>query len=194
MDIVHEYEKLYRQFEFERIGLFRCIKNAFRVEVVAYVGASIHIAPSFVFRRVIYIDNSQLATEFYAHENKIIEYIQARKEYRAKPSLKFLNKDYRQIQELKEEYDLVIALYAPDSLTSALKMTKMRGVVVYLPLPSEDRELVQEDVVEIGTIVLSKGKYEYVEGRRRKKASSRRKSQKAVFIENNEYYVLKKMS
>jgi hypothetical protein len=67
MDIVYEYEKQYRQLEFERIGLFCCIKKAFEVDSVVYIGSSIHIAPSFVFRHVTYIESGPTADEFCSH-------------------------------------------------------------------------------------------------------------------------------
>jgi hypothetical protein len=97
---------------------------------------------------------------------------------------------YDGIWELNENHDMVISVFAQKSLDGALMISKKLGTIVYLPLPGEERESMREGIVESGSIVFIRGRYEYIEGRKREKARQRGQAE-AVFAENNEYYVLK---
>ena len=64
-EIKYNYKKYYENIQFERIGLFNCIKNNFKIDNVIYLGSSIHITPSFIFPNVTYVDTSELSSLFF---------------------------------------------------------------------------------------------------------------------------------
>lgn len=194
MDVKRAYETLYLEHGLERTGLFACLRKTFpAAEAVAYPGSSIHLAPSFVFRNVTYIDRMETTIRFFRHTDEVRAYVNTRKTYREEPRIRFHALDYSVIPDgMKDSFDLAFALYAPGALPAAAALVKPGGIVAYLPLPQEERTGTPAGLVQVGVIAGNRDRYRYVEDPAPRTAAGRRRNRKAVFVENHLYRVYRK--
>src|SRR4030042_1040311 len=88
------YDRLYRDIDFERAGLFASICKKYNPKRVVYVGSSIHVTPSFYFRNVTYADDSQLAQSFFSDKRDVAIFIGENKKYRGASQFEYYNIDY----------------------------------------------------------------------------------------------------
>ena len=106
------YQEFYIDRDYELVAMFRLLNERFKIQKVLYPGSYVHIAPSFIFPDVTYVDSFKKAQPFFA--NPIVaEYIKKRKEYPQEARFSFLPIDYRKELGLeKESFDLLVSLYA----------------------------------------------------------------------------------
>lgn len=195
MDPKRAYESLYLENGLERTGLFACLRKTFpAAEAVAYPGSSIHIAPSFVFRNITYIDRNENAVSFFRNIDQVRAYVNARKTYRGEPRIGFFELDYTEIPErLNDCFDLVLALYAPGVLQAAAALARPGGIVVYLPLPQEERTEPPAVLSPVGAVTGNRARYRYEENSDPRTAGQRR-NRKPVFVEDHRYRVYRKLA
>ncbi len=106
------YKEYYIDRDYELDGLFRLLNERFNIRRVLYPGCYVHIAPSFIFPHVTYVDSFRKSQPFF-NDPSVIPYIEERKEYQQEPQVNFLLKDYRKDLPLEQEsFDLLISLYA----------------------------------------------------------------------------------
>jgi len=105
------YWKMYVEPRFERTALFTLLRQQFACESVLYPGCSIHIAPSFVFPHVVYVDRSPEAIQFFADTAAIQAYIDSKKKYKRSAYFRFIAQDYTLPLE-EQSFDLLLALFA----------------------------------------------------------------------------------
>ena len=193
MNVQFEYEKMYSVNNFERIDLFKCISKTNNIQTVLYLGSSIHISPSFVFKNVTYIDKSDCANEFFKCKEDIIDYINSRKIYNQTPYISFINVNYNTDMKLiYQKYDLVISINSYNSFESSIKYIRKDGILLFLPLPQESKvSRKNEHIKYIGKIIFKGNKYRYVKDEEIVNKKSI-KNKNIVFQENNEYEVYKK--
>lgn len=184
------YNKYFSNIDFERLGLFKCIKSEFQPESVIYIGSSIHITPSFVFQNVTYVDKSLMAREFFKEESDVKLIINRNKQYQLQSYIEFYNIDYLKSDiERGYQYDIGISLFTSNTLEGLEKYIKPGGLLIFLPLSGKTED--------IGNCFTYKGyinfnkKYNYHEGRPSKDIS-RVVSGNTIFRENNIYEVYKK--
>lgn len=159
--IQNHYRKFYESVAFERVGLFECAKREFGDGEVLYLGSSAHITPSFIFRNVTYLDHSEISRDFFSDLGAVRQFIESRKRYQPSPTLAYVDADYTS-RKAHKRYDLVWAIFSPGSLTAAQSYVNRGGILVYLPLPSEEgKSDFAPEFEEIGMIRLVKGKYKY---------------------------------
>jgi hypothetical protein len=136
--IERQYDSLYRALGLERQGLFRLLQRQFNPQQVVYLGSSIHVTPSFFFPHVRYVDNGAQSRAFFAGMNAVNAFVSQRKQYRQAPYLHYVHVDYRTWTPGPfERGDLVLALYAPGALLVVANYLQRHGLLVYLPLPSD---------------------------------------------------------
>ena len=152
---------MYESIEFERIGLFECLKSEFGERNILYLGSSVHVTPSFVFSNVTYVDNSENTRDFFKDETAVRQFVKRKKVYRHEPKIKYVNADYN-TGELSKQHDLILALFAPGSLGAASRAASRNALIVYLPLPSENRASeITKDLKITGSVQMKNGKYQY---------------------------------
>ena len=106
------YTKYYIEREYEQTDLFRMLRQTYTISRVIYPGSYLHIAPSFVFPDVVYIDAGTRAQRAFDLDT-VHAYICQRKEYHDVPHIAFYGRDYRQlIPTLVQSCDLLISQYA----------------------------------------------------------------------------------
>lgn len=161
--IEQHYWTYYESIEFERLGLFECVRNEFGDGEVLYLGSSAHVTPSFIFQNVTYNDISVTSRKFFSDLDTVNTFVKKRKKYSSSPYLMYIEEDYNREITVKQ-YDLVFSLFSPGSIGATSQYVKQGGFVVYLPLPSENRITNSgRRLIEKGHIRVLKGKYRYLE-------------------------------
>jgi hypothetical protein len=87
------YQKYYLDKQDERLELFTMLQQEFALASALYAGSFVHIAPSFVIPRVIYLDNDKRLKRFFA-DPEVKAYIEARKTYTQGSSFMAYQQDY----------------------------------------------------------------------------------------------------
>lgn len=124
------YKKYHIDRDDERLGLFLEIAEKFNIRSVLYPGSFVHIAPSFVFPRVFYIDSYKKA-KFFFEDPSVYEYICKNKIYKDKPEIFFQLKNYmRSIEAPEGSFDLLISQYAGFVSQGSKKYLKVGGILL----------------------------------------------------------------
>ena len=87
------YKKYHTDNENERLGLFLILSEKFHIKSALYAGSFVHITPSFVFPKVVYVDNNKQAKVFF-NDPTIYEFISKKKHYIGKPKISFHYKNF----------------------------------------------------------------------------------------------------
>lgn len=96
----------------ERLALFRGLVEHFGVTNALYPGSFVHVTPSFVIRRVVYVDSDRRAQAFF-EDPRVLDLVDERREYEARPTVGFHRCDYREpLDQLDSSFDLLISQYA----------------------------------------------------------------------------------
>lgn len=106
------YERYYGGDKARR-GVFSAIAAWNRPTRVLYPGGFIHLAASFEFPDVTYVDTDRNAKKFFAARRQVLELIEREKTYRGSPHVAFLGESYEGPLDLQEEsFDLLVSLFA----------------------------------------------------------------------------------
>ena len=109
---------------------FRVINNSFSPEKVLYPGSWIHLTPSLVFPRVVYVDLS-LNMQRTLSSPDLLHYIEDHAEYQGKPKIKFYQSNYRSnFGEEKASFDLLISL-SSGLVSQACAQYLKKGAVLF---------------------------------------------------------------
>lgn len=101
-----EYYKLYYQGKYDpMIKLFDYLKKTFEIKTVVYPGSFIHVAPSYVFPHVTYLDVYPNIESFFVEE-EVVQYLEYHKFYEEENQWVFQPESYMMH---KGTYDLVIS-------------------------------------------------------------------------------------
>lgn len=107
------YKKYYIDRQFERTEVFRALKKKYLIENVLYPGSFVHITPSFVFRKTVYVDNDKGAKNFFKDITLVKDIVNTRKFYKQESEIQFLGLSYNNPMPFeKESFDLLISHYA----------------------------------------------------------------------------------
>ena len=106
------YEE-YRKTPGERLAIFSVLSERFPIERVLYPGSYLHLAPSFVFPDVTFVDTDRRAREFFRDTALVQEIVTSRKIYSQAPAVMFCEGDYNAELPLPiGSFDLLVSLYA----------------------------------------------------------------------------------
>ena len=95
----------------------------------------LHVTPSFWLQHVVYVDRHGRAGRFFADEEGVRRFVNARRHYRPPAYLRFLSADYTRPLPLPEaSFDLLLALYAPG-------VSRLRAVPQAWRLAADQRPL-----------------------------------------------------
>ena len=106
------YKEFYIDRDYELVALFRLLNERFDIHKVLYPGSYVHIAPSFIFPEVVYVDSFHKAKSFF-DEPEVANFLKQRKEYQQEAHFTFSPQDYQKYLDLEpSSFDLLISLYA----------------------------------------------------------------------------------
>jgi hypothetical protein len=124
------YKEFYIDRDYELVALFRLINERFDIHKVLYPGSYVHIAPSFIFPEVVYVDSFQKTKPFF-DEPEVAGYIKQRKEYQQEAHFTFLPQDYQDDLDLElSSFDLLISLYAGLITPACKRYVKSGGLIL----------------------------------------------------------------
>ena len=124
------YKKYHIDREDERLGLFTILADKFKIKNALYPGSFVHITPSFVIPKVVYVDNYKKTKKLFS-DPTLIEFISKKKLYKEEAVIAFHFKDYQKdIEEPKESFDLLISQYAGFISLYCKKYLKVGGLLV----------------------------------------------------------------
>lgn len=124
------YKKYHLDRNDERLEQFAILAEKYSVISALYPGSFVHIAPSFVFPVVTYVDTEKRADAFFK-DPCIFDYISKHKTYDGDPEVSFFHKDYRKNIEVKRgSFDLLISQYAGFVSQYCKKYLKAGGILL----------------------------------------------------------------
>ena len=89
---------------------FKLLKEKFFLNNILYAGSWIHITPSLVFPRVVYVDTFSKMKQFFTNP-EVLTYITKNSTIKNKPEIVFHQSDYnKDFDESKNSFDLLISL------------------------------------------------------------------------------------
>lgn len=128
---MHLYNSTYKSLQFERAGLFQAIAETYRSRDVLYPGCSVHITPSLYFSHVVYVDQSEAASQFFVDDSPVLDFVNRNKHYKGSTYLRFIRQDYSQPLPLREaSFDLLLALFAGGIAKSCHQYLKPGGFLL----------------------------------------------------------------
>ncbi len=112
MDPPPLYTKYHIDRDYEMVELFENLASRFDIRNALYPGSFVHVTPSLVFPRVVYVDSTKKAPAFFKDPGVLV-FIKERKTYPGDPELLFYPQDYtKPFPEPEASFDLLISLYA----------------------------------------------------------------------------------
>ena len=124
------YKKYHVDRKDERLGQFTLLAKKFKIQSALYPGSYVHITPSFVFPKVVYVDTMKQAKKFF-NDPSVHEFVARKKFYPEHSMMLFHHKDYREdIDEPIESFDLLISQYAGFVSQHCKKYLKVDGLLL----------------------------------------------------------------
>ena len=191
--VLDSYNTLYKAMDFERLGLFRLVAETYRCREVLYPGCSVHVTPSFIFPHVVYVDKSAEAKRFFAAHEKVLDFVTRNREYKRKPFIQFLHRDYSESLPLRtDSFDLLLSLFAGNTAQLCANYLRVGGLL----LTNQHKE-VDSNFKLMAVIRFEGGKYQFVSETDipAKEATKRylRQSHRGLeYAESASYFILEK--
>ncbi len=114
----------------ERLGVFAGLVEHFGLSNALYPGSFVHVTPSFVIPRVVYVDSDKRARAFF-DDPRTIEIVKRHRRYDAIPTIGYHHGDYTEaIDEADESFELLISQYAGFVSRACKRYLKVGGVLV----------------------------------------------------------------
>ena len=88
------YQKYHIDRKDERLDIFTILAEKYKIRTALYPGSFVHITPSFIIPKVVYVDNYKKTKKFFDNQ-KVYEFITKNKTYNEKPEVVFHLKDYQ---------------------------------------------------------------------------------------------------
>lgn len=131
MDNKKTYKKYFIDKDFERIGLFKAIKDKYDCKSALYPGSFIHISPSYIFPDVVYVDTDSQAKKFFEDMGQVNKIIKAGKLYDQESNVAFYGQSYKKPIDIPEgSIDLLISQYAGFISLHCKKYLKNGGILL----------------------------------------------------------------
>lgn len=125
--LYHDYTKE----GWHRFDLIKALVEAYGVTSALYPGSYVHITPSLMMPRVVYVDLDRKAKRFFSKKAAVAEFIEANKIYEGEASFDFYAADYgSDFLEDGETFDLVISQYAGFISHACKKHLKKGGILL----------------------------------------------------------------
>jgi hypothetical protein len=106
------YTKYFVDNKTERPGLFRAIKEKYNPKSAIYPGSFVHITPSLIFPKTVYIDNDRRIQSFF-EDPEIKNWVDKNKEYKEDSSIQAFQQDYSKKLPINiGKFDILVSQYA----------------------------------------------------------------------------------
>ena len=106
------YKKYFVDNGSERPGLFRTIKERYGCTSAVYPGSFVHVTPSLIFQKTVYIDSDRRLQKFF-DDPEILKWVESNKEYKTDPIILGFQQNYTKKLPIDiGEFDLLISQYA----------------------------------------------------------------------------------
>jgi hypothetical protein len=129
-DPLELYKKHYINKDNERLDLFIRLSERYEIRNVLYPGSFVHITPSLVFPRVVYVDSYKKAADFF-EDQSVYDYIEKNKLYRDEVQVTFHKADYaKDFGERQDSFDLLISQSAGFISLACKKYLKINGLLL----------------------------------------------------------------
>lgn len=124
------YKEHYIDKKFERMELFKILREKYGIISAIYPGSFVHVTPSFVFPITTYIEMDKRATKFFGNP-QLNDFIKDHKIYSEELQIKFFAKDYKEdIISEDGNYDLLISQYSGFVSKHCKQYLKIGGVLL----------------------------------------------------------------
>jgi hypothetical protein len=124
------YHKYYTNRDFERLDLFQILSSKYNIQSVLYPGSFVHITPSLVYPRSVYVDNDKQAKKFFA-STAHLDFVSEHKVYQEEASIKFYPQSYtHDLSEEGDSFDLLISQYAGFVSKHCKQYLKIGGILL----------------------------------------------------------------
>ena len=130
-----------------------------------YPGSFIHVTPSFYFQHVVYVDRSDFALDFFSRSQAVLDITSARKMYRQRPFIRFLQHDFTHDLPVPQgSFDVLLALFAGGISHSCARYVKPGGWILSNDHHGDARDAAANPELELKVVVLeSCGKVHFEE-------------------------------
>jgi hypothetical protein len=129
-DPLQLYKEHFVDKQFERLQLFLLLNELYDIKSALYPGSFVHITPSFVFPKTVYVDTDKRTPKFFA-DSRVVQFISKEKKYDQAPEVSFHFADYRKGLELPiESFDLLISQYAGIISKYCKQFLKVNGLLL----------------------------------------------------------------
>jgi len=106
------YEEYHVTRQDERLQLFQEVCKWYSPRSALYPGCFVHVTPSLVIPRVVYVDSDRRAARFFA-STRMLEIVTQRKQYPEPPIIHFHAQSYENpLDEPESSFDLLVSQYA----------------------------------------------------------------------------------
>lgn len=197
------YETQYIELNFERAGLFEAIRDQYPCKDVLYPGCSVHVTPSLYFPHVVYVDKSEATAQFFAEEERILDFVKRNKHYKQSAYIRFIHQDYSQPLPLRKgSFDLLLALFAEGIAKSCAQYLRPGGLLLTNNHQGDAVDAVSDRKFKlIGRVQFHKGSYRIAEAsngitlpaQRRNNNFLRQVNESVQYVENELYYVFERL-
>ena len=122
-----EYYKLYYSGKYDpMIHIFNYLAQTYNIDKVVYPGSFIHIAPSFSFSHVTYIDLFDNIDDFFV-DSDVLKYLDLHKIYEETTNIEFFHQSYT---EMKGQFGLMISSNAGSVSIDCKHLIKPEGLLL----------------------------------------------------------------
>lgn len=124
------YKEYYVDRNFEGLDLFEKLHQQYEIHSALYPGSFVHITPSLVYPKTVYVDNDKQARKFFASP-AVLDFVSTHKLYQQESSLTFHANNYAEdFGEANESFDLLISQYAGFVSKHCKQYLKMGGLLL----------------------------------------------------------------
>lgn len=124
------YDHYFVDKDFERLDLFKLLAERYSITSALYPGSFVHVTPSFVYPKTVYVDSDRAAKKFFSDAG-LQAFIAERKIYSQEADITFHAQDYRNdFNEPHESFDLLISQYAGFVSQACKKYLKVGGILL----------------------------------------------------------------
>ncbi len=129
ISFIDEYNKCFVERHFTRFELFERLQESYGIEKALYFGSYIHITPSLVIPKVVYVDSFK-KTKKLIESQEAANFIANSKKYSEKAEFSFIEQDYTKPLNVDSDFDLLISQYCGFASQAGKKYLKSGGVLV----------------------------------------------------------------
>lgn len=124
------YQKFFVQKGTERLALFEVLAERYDVKSVLYPGSFVHITPSLVFPRVVYVDNDRRCPRFFA-DPAVATFISEHRLVKDAGQVSFLAQDFTKPLDLPDaSIDLLLSQWTTPTSNACKRYLRVGGLLV----------------------------------------------------------------